>query len=134
MFSGAATGDDALGAKKAKLLGDRREADVRGLGELGDAPLAVAEPVEELEPRDVARGAEDRRRALELIVAHRLLAQTPRVLLGPTMVVVARAFGDRRALRLRPRRMAVGRRPRTERLGRVLVFLGDGGTRHHFTV
>ena len=82
------TRHDALGAQQTELLGDGREADPRRFGELRDAPLAVAQAIEQLQAREVARGAEDRGRAFELIVVHQRVPESLGVLLGSTMVVV----------------------------------------------
>src|SRR4051794_345816 len=67
VLPGASPRDDALGAKQAELLRDRGEPDPGGIRELGDTPFAVAQAVEELQSRDVARRPEDGGGALELL-------------------------------------------------------------------
>src|SRR4051812_36014172 len=73
VFACAATRDDPLGAKKAKLLRDGGEPNARRIGKLRDAPLAIAQPIEELQAGEIAGGTENRGRAVELVVAHRRL-------------------------------------------------------------
>ncbi len=54
VFARPPPGDDVLGAEQTKLLRDGGEPHACGFGELRDAPLAVAQAMQELEARDVA--------------------------------------------------------------------------------
>jgi len=149
VLSGPASRDDAFGAEQAELLRDGGEPDSGGLGQLGDAPLAVAQTVEQLEPGDVSGRAEDRGGALELIIADEAQACATSVLVGATDVSLTGASSGRarrrRAVRVRMRMGRGGRGRGGVHGGRAgvglrLVRAGDpvglvrGGARHHFTI
>jgi hypothetical protein len=74
--------DQPLGPQQAQLLRDGGQRDVRRLGELGHAPLAVGEPDQELEAREIARRAEEAGRALVGLFAHAGLDRRARRVLG----------------------------------------------------
>ena len=105
--------DDALRSKQPELLRDGGEPDACGFGQLRHAPFAVAQPIEQLEARDVSRCTEDRRRTLELVVAQRARARASSVLFRSTNL--------RRSSPCRSTRNAVGLR-------------GRGRATHHFTI
>src|SRR5262249_49302715 len=85
VLAGPPAADDALGAQRAELLRDGGDPDPRGLGELGHAPLAVGEAIEDLQARDVPRGAEERRGGGERLLADRFAAHpAPSVLVRTT--------------------------------------------------
>jgi hypothetical protein len=86
--------DDAHGAEEAKLLRHRGQPRPRSLRELGDAPFAFRQALEELEAGGIRDDAEESRRALEGIVARRRApGASLRVLVGIARRVAWNAGG-----------------------------------------